>query len=35
VNFTEVAQSVAAGLAYMTKDRKGKGLLLKWACSPT
>ncbi len=28
VNFTNVAQSVAAGLAYMTKDRKGKGLLV-------
>ena len=26
-SFTNVAQSVAAGVAYMTKDRKGKGLL--------
>ena len=28
VNFARVAQSVHAGVAYMTKDRKGKGLLL-------
>jgi ribose transport system ATP-binding protein len=34
VNFTRVAQSVAAGLAYMTKDRKGKGLLLNMGLQP-
>ncbi|KKB86577.1 ABC transporter ATP-binding protein [Devosia limi DSM 17137] len=34
VNFTEVSQSVAAGLAYMTKDRKGKGLLLNVGLQP-
>jgi ribose transport system ATP-binding protein len=34
VNFTKVAQSVAAGLAYMTKDRKGKGLLLNMGLQP-
>ncbi|GLQ53008.1 sugar ABC transporter ATP-binding protein [Devosia nitrariae] len=28
VRFSDVSQSVAAGIAYMTKDRKGKGLLL-------
>src|SRR5690606_21280650 len=28
VSFTDVGKSVAAGLAYMTKDRKGRGLLL-------
>jgi ribose transport system ATP-binding protein len=28
VRFADVSQSVDAGLAYMTKDRKGKGLLL-------
>jgi ribose transport system ATP-binding protein len=28
VNFQRVAQSVDAGVAYLTKDRKGKGLLL-------
>ncbi len=33
-NFTRVAQSVAAGLAYMTKDRKGKGLLLNMGLQP-
>ena len=34
VNFTQVAQSVDAGLAYMTKDRKGKGLLLNMGLRP-
>jgi ribose transport system ATP-binding protein len=34
VNFTRVAQSVDAGLAYMTKDRKGKGLLLNMGLRP-
>ncbi len=34
VNFTRVAQSVEAGLAYMTKDRKGKGLLLNMGLRP-
>ena len=34
VHFTRVAQSVAAGLAYMTKDRKGKGLLLNMGLQP-
>jgi ribose transport system ATP-binding protein len=34
VNFTRVAQSVSAGLAYMTKDRKGKGLLLNMGLRP-
>lgn len=34
VTFTRVAQSVAAGLAYMTKDRKGKGLLLNMGLQP-
>ncbi|QPC87876.1 ATP-binding cassette domain-containing protein [Mesorhizobium sp. NBSH29] len=33
-NFTAVAQSVAAGLAYMTKDRKGKGLLINMGLRP-
>ena len=33
-NFTQVSQSVAAGLAYMTKDRKGKGLLLNMGLRP-
>lgn len=33
-NFTQVAQSVDAGLAYMTKDRKGKGLLLNMGLRP-
>nr|WP_295891561.1 sugar ABC transporter ATP-binding protein [uncultured Devosia sp.] len=33
-NFTRVAQSVDAGLAYMTKDRKGKGLLLNMGLRP-
>lgn len=32
--FSRVAQSVAAGLAYMTKDRKGKGLLLNMGLRP-
>ncbi len=34
VNFTRVSQSVAAGIAYMTKDRKGKGLLLNMGLQP-
>jgi ribose transport system ATP-binding protein len=34
VDFTQVAQSVDAGLAYMTKDRKGKGLLLNMGLRP-
>ncbi|WP_137151300.1 sugar ABC transporter ATP-binding protein [Devosia sp. FKR38] len=34
VDFTQVAQSVDAGLAYMTKDRKGKGLLLNMGLQP-
>ena len=34
VNFTRVAQSVDAGIAYMTKDRKGKGLLLNMGLRP-
>lgn len=33
-NFSRVAQSVDAGLAYMTKDRKGKGLLLNMGLRP-
>src|SRR5690606_21026682 len=33
-NFANVAQSVQAGLAYMTKDRKGKGLLLNMGLRP-
>jgi len=34
VNFARVSQSVAAGIAYMTKDRKGKGLLLNMGLRP-
>jgi ribose transport system ATP-binding protein len=34
VDFTQVSQSVDAGLAYMTKDRKGKGLLLNMGLRP-
>ena len=34
VHFTNVAQSVAAGLAYMTKDRKGRGLLVNMGLRP-
>ncbi len=34
VNFTRVSRSVEAGLAYMTKDRKGKGLLLNMGLRP-
>ncbi|ODT79645.1 MAG: ABC transporter ATP-binding protein [Pelagibacterium sp. SCN 64-44] len=34
VQFSRVAQSVDAGLAYMTKDRKGKGLLLNMGLRP-
>ena len=33
-DFTDVAQSVGAGLAYMTKDRKGRGLLLNVGLLP-
>ena len=33
-HFNDVAQSVAAGLAYMTKDRKGLGLLLNVGLQP-
>nr|WP_314261495.1 sugar ABC transporter ATP-binding protein [uncultured Devosia sp.] len=33
-NFTDVAASVDAGLAYMTKDRKGRGLLLNVGLQP-
>jgi ribose transport system ATP-binding protein len=32
--FTDVAKSVAAGIAYMTKDRKGRGLLLNVGLQP-
>ncbi|NGP18627.1 sugar ABC transporter ATP-binding protein [Devosia aurantiaca] len=32
--FTDVAKSVDAGLAYMTKDRKGRGLLLNVGLQP-
>ena len=34
VHFANVAQSVAAGLSYMTKDRKGKGLLVNMGLRP-
>jgi len=34
VDFTDVSQSVNAGLAYMTKDRKGRGLLLNVGLQP-
>ncbi len=34
VNFHQVSQSVDAGVAYMTKDRKGKGLLLNMGLRP-
>ena len=34
VNFANVAQSVSAGIAYMTKDRKGKGLLINMGLRP-
>jgi ribose transport system ATP-binding protein len=33
-HFGNVAQSVAAGIAYMTKDRKGKGLLVNMGLRP-
>lgn len=33
-DFTDVSQSVNAGLAYMTKDRKGRGLLLNVGLQP-
>jgi ribose transport system ATP-binding protein len=34
VHFADVGKSVDAGLAYMTKDRKGKGLLLNVGLQP-
>ena len=34
VHFAGVAQSLRAGLAYMTKDRKGKGLLVNMGLVP-
>jgi ribose transport system ATP-binding protein len=34
VDFKQVSRSVAAGLAYMTKDRKGRGLLLNMGLEP-
>jgi ribose transport system ATP-binding protein len=34
VHFNSVAQSLAAGVAYMTKDRKGKGLLINMGLTP-
>jgi ribose transport system ATP-binding protein len=34
VHFSGVDQSLAAGLAYMTKDRKGKGLLINMGLRP-
>jgi ribose transport system ATP-binding protein len=33
-NFSNVAQSLNAGIAYMTKDRKGKGLLTNMGLRP-
>ena len=33
-HFTSLADSVEAGLAYMTKDRKGKGLLVNMGLTP-
>ncbi|MBU1174509.1 MAG: sugar ABC transporter ATP-binding protein [Alphaproteobacteria bacterium] len=33
-HFSSVAQSVKAGIAYMTKDRKGKGLLTNMGLKP-
>ena len=33
-HFTDVAKSVDAGIAYMTKDRKGRGLLLNVGLQP-
>ena len=33
-SFADVAQSLAAGIAYMTKDRKGKGLLINMGLRP-
>ncbi len=33
-DFSDVSKSVAAGLAYMTKDRKGRGLLLNMGLQP-
>ncbi|MEO8882763.1 MAG: sugar ABC transporter ATP-binding protein [Devosia sp.] len=34
VHFANVAQSLAGGIAYMTKDRKGKGLLVNMGLRP-
>jgi ribose transport system ATP-binding protein len=34
VHFANVAQSLASGIAYMTKDRKGKGLLVNMGLTP-
>jgi ribose transport system ATP-binding protein len=34
VKYSDVSQSVRAGIAYMTKDRKGKGLLLNVGLQP-
>ncbi|GHA25329.1 sugar ABC transporter ATP-binding protein [Devosia pacifica] len=34
VAFSDVRESLAAGLAYMTKDRKGRGLLLNMGLEP-
>jgi ribose transport system ATP-binding protein len=34
VHFANVAQALKAGLAYMTKDRKGKGLLVNMGLRP-
>ncbi len=34
INFAGLAQAVARGLAYMTKDRKGKGLLVNMGLRP-
>ena len=33
-DYSDVSKSVAAGLAYMTKDRKGRGLLLNAGLQP-
>ena len=33
-HFSNVGQSVKAGIAYMTKDRKGKDCWSIWVCSP-
>ena len=34
VHFANVAQSLAAGIVYMTKDRKGKGLMVNMGLRP-